>query len=80
MATAKTSIDLAPLALPAKDAAKLLGISRAQFWKLHASGKIPLPVYLGSKAPRWRAEELREWLAAGCPDRQSWQRIRGEER
>ncbi len=64
------------LALSAKNAAILLGISRAQLWKLHASGRLPLPVYLGAKAPRWRADELREWLAAGAPDRQTWQRMR----
>ncbi len=64
------------LALSAKDAAIVLGISRAQLWKLHASGRLPLPVYLGAKSPRWRADELREWLAAGAPDRQTWQRMR----
>jgi predicted DNA-binding transcriptional regulator AlpA len=71
-----TAPNLAPLLVGAKDAAVLLGISRAQFWKLHASGKVPLPVYLGTKAPRWRVEELRSWLSAGCPDRQNWQRMR----
>ncbi len=76
MLTTKIAIDSERLALSAKDAATLLGISRAQFWKLHASGKIPLPVYLGTKAPRWRVEELRAWLAAGCPDRLTWQQIR----
>jgi predicted DNA-binding transcriptional regulator AlpA len=68
------------LALTAKDAAAILGISRAQLWKLHASGKIPLPVYLGTKAPRWRADELREWLEAGAPDRQTWQKMREAQR
>jgi len=76
METAKTPITPERLALTAKDAAALLGISRAQLWKLHSSGKIPMPVRLGTKAPRWRVDELREWLAAGCPDRQTWQRIR----
>ena len=68
------------LALTAKDAAALLDISRAQLWKLHASGKIPLPVYLGTKAPRWRADELREWLAAGAPDRLTWQKMQEAQR
>ena len=54
---------LTPLALTAKDAAALLGVSRAQLWKLHAAGKLPLPVRLGTRAPRWRYDELREWLA-----------------
>jgi predicted DNA-binding transcriptional regulator AlpA len=67
----------APLAVSATDAAALVGVSRAQWWKLHAAGKVPLPVYLGSRAPRWRVDELRDWLAAGAPNRQTWERTRG---
>jgi predicted DNA-binding transcriptional regulator AlpA len=80
MSTTQTPIESERLALPAKDAAALVGVSRAQWWKLHAAGKVPLPVYLGSKAPRWRVDELRAWLAAGAPDRQTWQRLRGADR
>ena len=76
MDTNKPLIDSPKLALPAKDVAVLLGISRAQLWKLHASGKLPLPVYLGSKAPRWLAEELSDWLKAGAPDRATWLKLR----
>ena len=80
MSTTKNPIVSDRLALTAKDAAGLLGISRAQLWKLHSSGKLPLPVRLGTRAPRWRMDELREWLAAGCPDRVTWQRMRGADR
>ena len=62
MNTRKTHIEPERLALSARDAAVLLGISRAQFWKLNASGKVPLPVRLGTKAPRWRLDELRAAL------------------
>lgn len=65
-----------PLAVAAEGAASLLDISRSQFFKLHASGKIPAPVYLGTKAPRWRVAELSDWLDSGCPDRQTWDRMR----
>ena len=41
MATQKTLIDSEKLALPAKDAAALLGISRAQLWKLHSGQATP---------------------------------------
>jgi predicted DNA-binding transcriptional regulator AlpA len=68
------------LAVSAKDAAELLGISRAQFWKLHSAGKIPLPIYLGTKAPRWLVDELHAWTAARAPDRQTWQRMQGTQR
>jgi predicted DNA-binding transcriptional regulator AlpA len=89
----KTSIDAPALASAGVDApvvtsfavsagaaAHLCGISRSQWWKLHSAGKVPLPVYLGSKAPRWRVDELRAWLIAGCPNRQEWQRLRGVQR
>lgn len=76
MDTTKTTIESERLALSAKDAAATLGISRAQLWKLHSAGKIPLPVRLGTKAPRWRVDELRAWVNAGCPDRQTRQQMR----
>jgi predicted DNA-binding transcriptional regulator AlpA len=65
-----------PEALPAADAARMLGISRSQFFKLHSSGKVPLPVYLTPRCPRWLRAELLAWLAAGCPDRQTWTKLR----
>lgn len=67
-----------PEALPAADAARLLGVSRATFFKLHSAGRVPLPVYLTPRCPRWRRSELLAWLGAGCPDRQTWQRMRGD--
>ena len=80
METTKTPLVSERLALPAKDAAALVGVSRAQWWKLFAAGKTPMPIYLGAKAPRWLVEELRAWLAAGAPDLQTWQRMRGVKR
>ncbi len=65
-----------PLAVAADGAARLCGVSRSQWWKLHSQGKVPLPVRLGSKAPRWYVDELNAWLAAGCPDRKTWQQMR----
>lgn len=64
-----------PLMVSADDGARLLGISRAQWWKLHSAGRLPLPLRFGSRAPRWRVDELRAWLEAGAPDRDSWQRF-----
>ena len=75
-ASSQRAKETEPLAVDAKRVGQLLGISRAQVWKLHASGRLPLPVRLGTRAPRWRVDELRDWLAAGCPDRQMWQGMR----
>jgi predicted DNA-binding transcriptional regulator AlpA len=80
MSTLSTQIDPERLAVTARDAARLLGISRAQLYRLHSSGRLPPPLYLGTRAPRWSIAELRDWLAAGCPDRQTWQRLREGQR
>jgi predicted DNA-binding transcriptional regulator AlpA len=71
-----TPSDSNKLAVDAKSAAAFCNLSRAQWWKLNSAGKVPKPIYLGSKSPRWVVEELRAWLAAGAPDRQRWQQMR----
>jgi predicted DNA-binding transcriptional regulator AlpA len=76
MSTSQTCLDPERLAVTARDAARLLGICRAQLYRLHSSGRMPRPVYLGGRAPRWCVEELRAWLDAGCPDRQTWEQLR----
>jgi predicted DNA-binding transcriptional regulator AlpA len=55
-------------------------ISRAQWFKLSASGRTPLPVRLGTRRPVYLLDELEAWLRAGAPDRQTWQRMRGAQR
>lgn len=53
------------------EAAEVLGVSRAHFYRMHNSGKIPHPVRLGGSV-RWRLQELRAWIAAGMPNRREW--------
>jgi len=66
------------LLLSADEAASTLGISRSALYGLHSSGRVPSPVKLGRRT-LWAAGELREWVAAGCPSRQQWQFIKGQE-
>jgi prophage regulatory protein len=77
MSTAQTPTDPNQLALPPADAARILGVSRATFFKMHSSGKLPLPVYLTPRCPRWSRAELVAWLEAGAPDRQTWEKLKG---
>lgn len=63
------------LAIKDVDVSRMLGISRASVWKRHASGRLPLPVRIG-RSVRWRAEEIRAWLNAGCPERTAWEKMR----
>lgn len=56
------------LAVDAKQAARLCGVSRALWWKLDSSGRCPSPIRLGRRCV-WPVDVLRAWLAAGCPPR-----------
>ena len=60
------------LLLSAAQAASLCGVGRSTWWRLHASGRVPSPVKLGSST-RWKAAEIRAWVDAGCPSRDRWE-------
>ena len=63
------------LLLRAEDAAALCSTS-ARTWRTWGTiGKIPRPIYIG-RIPFWRYDELKAWVAAGCPDRAMWDTIR----
>jgi len=64
------------LAVPADQAAKMCGVSRATWWKLHLAKQIPLPVRLTQRTPRWIVSELRDWMGAGCPSRDDWENMK----
>ena len=63
------------LALSADEVAKLLGISERHLWALNSSGRLPRPLRLG-RSVRWDLQTLREWLAAGAPERSRWEERR----
>lgn len=65
-----------PLLVGATEAARLCSVSEATWWRLAAAGKVPVPIKLGGRT-LWRVGELREWTAAGCPDRHAWDVLRG---
>jgi predicted DNA-binding transcriptional regulator AlpA len=69
-----------PILLDAASAARVLSVSRSQFWRLHSAGKIPLPVRLSARCPRWSHTELERFVAAGCPTRDEWERMKATER
>lgn len=64
------------LLINASDAAKILGVGRSLFYEMNSSGRLgPTSVVLGSKN-LWSVDELREWVRAGCPARETWQGIK----
>jgi predicted DNA-binding transcriptional regulator AlpA len=61
-----------PLLLTAKQAATMVGKSLRTWRTWDSAGWIPRPVRIG-RSTLWRADELREWVAAGCPRRAEWE-------
>ena len=63
--TEQSSVDPTEL-LMVGDLAHRRRISIRQTWKLKAEGSLPKPIRLG-RSVRWRASDIAEWVAAGCP-------------
>lgn len=55
-----------------REAAKLLKVSERTLWRMWNSGEMPKPIRIG-RAVRWRYEELKAWVEAGCPPQEEWQ-------
>jgi len=64
-----------PLAISARELARLLDVSLRQVWRLNSTGKLPKPVRLGGSV-KWRRDEIVAFVEAGCPDRQTWEAMR----
>jgi predicted DNA-binding transcriptional regulator AlpA len=62
----------APLVADARDLAAHLrcGVRTVRTWD--AAGKLPAPVRIGGRVV-WRVSEIRAWLDAGAPDRETWE-------
>jgi excisionase family DNA binding protein len=52
--------------LDVSQVAALLNCSKRTVYRLADSGRMPRPLKLGSLV-RWRAGEVRQWIADGCP-------------
>lgn len=69
----------AVLALSASDLADQLGVSLRHIRRMDSAGKLPKPIKLGASV-RWPVAEIKQWLAAGAPDRRTWQTMKQEQR
>ena len=58
--------------IDAKEAAGLCGVGRTTWLSLSSAGKTPASVRLGRRV-LWRRDELKSWIAAGCPSREKWE-------
>jgi len=63
--------------LRAVDVGRILNLSKRQIFRLNSSGKIPAPIRIGG-AVRWAESTIADWLAAGAPDRKTWEVMKQE--
>lgn len=56
-----------PLLITAGELVRLLHVSVRSLWRLRSARLIPEPVRLGGATVRWRYDEVRDWIVAGCP-------------
>lgn len=61
------------LLVDARSAAALLGVGLRTLRTMDAAGRMPAPVRLSPGCVRWKLAELRDWIDAGCPDRELWE-------
>lgn len=62
-----------PLLVSAEAAAALCGRSSRTWRTWNATARIPRPIRFG-RSTLWRIDEVRAWIAAGCPNREAWER------
>ena len=62
--------------LNAEALGKMLRLSKRQIFRLDSCGKIPAPVRIGGSV-RWVNSTIQNWLDIGCPDRETFNAIRG---
>uniref|UniRef100_A0A7C2P5A6 DNA-binding protein n=1 Tax=Schlesneria paludicola TaxID=360056 RepID=A0A7C2P5A6_9PLAN len=61
-----------PLLVSATVASSMCGKSLRTWRAWDSAGLIPRPIRIG-RSTLWRTEELKEWVAAGCPRRAEWE-------
>ena len=64
------------LAVDAKDAAALLGISKATFLRLDSAGRVPRALHLSPGRVTWSVEDLKLHVRWGCPGREKFEQMK----
>ncbi len=78
MPTETIPAKIEPALLTIEQVCQLLNISRAEFYRLDATGKFaPLPVGLCAKRLYVRTE-IEDWIRSGLPHRKIWQTIKNK--
>lgn len=65
-----------PYTMTDAEIARELRLSAKTIRRMHVDGKLPQPVTVGTRSLRWVRQTIVEWLAAGCPNRATFEAIR----
>ncbi len=65
--------------LTAKTVGEMLSLSKRQIFRLNSCGKLPKPLRIGGSV-RWAESTIAKWLAAGAPDRKTFESIQEAQR
>lgn len=68
-----------PFMMTESELGRELRLSAKSIRRMHEAGKLPRPVLVASRSLRWARGTISEWLARGCPDRESFEEMRGSE-
>jgi hypothetical protein len=63
---------LAPLLVDAAGAGTLLDMSARSVRRMDSAALMPRAITCGH-SKKWRTEEIRSWVLAGCPNRSDWE-------
>jgi len=69
-------LQLQPLALRAKDAAQICGLSLSTWWSMDAAGTIPRKLRCGKRC-LWRVSDLKLWISWGMVSREEFESRKG---
>jgi predicted DNA-binding transcriptional regulator AlpA len=72
--TTKTPPTNEPALIDVKAVAALLGCSTRHVTRLEDAQQIPPAIKLG-RLSRWQREVILAWIAAGCPDCATWEKL-----
>ena len=75
MKVGTTTPELRPLAVDARQLARMLALSVRTIRTMDAGGKLPRPIRLNGSV-RWIVSEIESFLAAGAPDRATWETLK----
>lgn len=66
---AANSGEAEPMLATVADIARMTRMSTRTLWRLVSAEEMPEPLRIG-RSVRWRVDEIKAWIAAGCPTRQ----------